>query len=690
MNKENRMQYLAPVAAGLPAVSRGRAVTLRRALACLLTFLAVMLTALVAGQAYAQEDFLPPEEAFVFSAATTTPTAVDIHFKIAPKYYMYRERFQFAAAPDADPSWLGDPVFPDGIVTYDPTFEKDLEVYYDQVTVRLPLLAGAPQPLTLAVTSQGCADAGLCYPPMTQDITLTPTGDGYKASGKAVKASVPGPKAQAASLSAAKAAGSAALATADPLSAPSSSDIGFRQALDLGDTGFASYLAAAGWVEIMLLCLALGLLLSFTPCVLPMVPILLAIVAGDAGQARKVSRGRGLALAAVFVLGMSIVYTALGITAALIGASLAIWLQTPWVLALFAVILALLALAMFDVYTVQAPVGMQSVLNQRLSGLPGGRYGGVFLMGMLSALIVGPCVAAPLAGVLLFISQTGDLVLGGGALFALAWGEGLLLLLVGATSGRLLPKAGPWMEGIKRLFGLLLFATAWWMVQPVLPGWIVMLGWALLAAWAATMLGAFEAIPAGAGAGRYLNKALGLLMALWAGVLIISLAAGGRDLFAPLTVFTPTTATSAVAVGPGAGPGASGTPATTADRAAIKAQFTRVNSVAELDNLLANTDRPVMLDFYADWCVSCIQMEKFTFTDPTVAQQMSQFVLVQADVTRNTPEDRALLKRFRLFGPPGIIFFDTQGQQLDDARVIGFKNAGDFTTVLARVLQTQP
>jgi thiol:disulfide interchange protein DsbD len=602
---------------------------------------------------------------------------------------MYRERFACAATPDATPSWLGTPVFPDGIVTYDPTFEKDLEVYYDQVTVRLPLLAGAPQPLTLAVTGQGCADAGLCYPPMTQEIVLTPTEGGYKASGKAVKASVPGPQPQG-SVSKPKGAtgalgflsgpGSSSAANAD-----ATSDVGFRQALDLGDTGFASYLAAAGWLEIMLLCLALGVLLSFTPCVLPMVPILLAIVAGDAGHAHKVTRGRGLGLAAVFVLGMSIVYTALGVTAALIGASLAIWLQTPWVLALFAIILALLALAMFDVFTVQTPVGLQSALNQRLSRLPGGKYGGVFLMGMLSALIVGPCVAAPLAGVLLFISQTGDLVVGASALFALAWGEGLLLLLVGATSGRLMPKAGPWMEGVKRLFGVLLFATAWWMVQPIVADWVAMLGWAVLAAWAATLLGAFEAIPSEASAGRYLSKALGLLMVLWAGVLIVSLAAGGRDLFAPLTVFTPTTSTSVAGAGAGGGVAAGAI-----GRDAVKEQFTRVRTVAELDHVLANTDRPVMLDFYADWCVSCIQMEKFTFTDPVVAKQMSDLVLVQADVTRNTADDRELLKRFRLFGPPGIIFFNGQGQELDDARVVGFKAAGDFSAVLAGVLQARP
>ncbi|MGP1615647.1 MAG: protein-disulfide reductase DsbD, partial [Pollutimonas bauzanensis] len=403
------------------------------------------------------------------------------------------------------------------------------------------------------------------------------------------------------------------------------------------------------------------------------------LLAGDAGKAAKVTRWRGLSLAAVFVLGMSVVYTVLGIAAGLVGASLAVWLQTPWVLTIFAVLLGVLALAMFDVFTLQAPTGMQTALNQRLSRIPGGRYGGVFVMGMLSALIVGPCVAAPLAGVLLFISQTGDLVLGGTALFAMAWGEGLLLLAVGASSGALLPRAGPWMNGIKRLFGVLLFATAWWMVNSILPAWVMMLGWAFLALWSAVMLGAFDAMPSGAGGGPLVNRTIGLLLALWAVILVVGVSAGGRDIFRPLAPLTNSAVVAAAGPALGGGGAAAGK---ALDRAAVKERFTRVYSVAELDNLLANTNRPVMLDFYADWCVSCLEMEKFTFSDPAVAAQMSRLLLVQADVTKNTPDDRALLKRFKLFGPPGIIFFDANGKQLDDARVVGFKNAGDFGAVL--------
>lgn len=372
------------------------------------------------------------------------------------------------------------------------------------------------------------------------------------------------------------------------------------------------------------------------------------------------------------------VYTVLGVAAGLAGASLAAWLQTPLVLSIFAVLLAALALSMFDVFTLQAPVGVQSALNDKMSKIPGGRFGGAFLMGMLSALIVGPCVAAPLAGVLLFISQTGDVVLGGSALFAMAWGQGLLLLMLGASSGALLPKAGPWMEGVKRVFGMLLLATAWWMVNPILPAWLAIVGWALLALCAAVLMGTFASWAHTDGqvsSARQLAiavwRTLGLMLALGAVLQMVGLAAGGRDVLRPLAPFA--SSGSAVVAGGPAAP-------------TQKTQFIQVRSVEELDALLASASKPVMLDFYADWCVSCIEMERFTFSDPAVAAQMGQMTLVQADVTKNTAQDQALLRRFKLFGPPGIMFFDSNGRQLENRRVIGFKNARDFGAVLQKVL----
>jgi len=645
----------------------------------LLVFFAMLLAG---APAHAEDDFLDPEDAFVFSAAMAAPDRLDVHFQVAPQYYMYRDRFAFAVDPDEHATVLREPVFPPALVQYDPTFDEDMEVYYDQYTLQLPLNTGASGPLTLTVTSQGCADAGLCYPPMDHVVTLTPVSGGYTASGQGVVASVPDislstpPESYAVALSDANASDAGAFATSTAFAGPSGAamqGLGLGQAMSLGDMALADWLKQAHLLEIVVLAAALGVLLTFTPCVLPMVPILLAVLAGDTKGSSGITRWRGFSLAAMFVLGMSVVYTALGVAAGLVGASLAVWLQTPWVLSLFALALAVLALAMFDVFTVQMPSGVQSSLNGLMNRLPGGRYGGVFLMGMVSALIVGPCVAAPLAGVLLFISQTGDVVLGGTALFSMAWGSGLLLLLVGASSGALLPKAGPWMDGVKHFFGVLLLATAWWMLNSVLPASITILGWAFLALFSAVLLGTFTCVDGVLRPGRALRKASGLMLTLWAALLIASVAAGGRDLLQPLKPF--------VAAGPAAVSGSvatvTGTPT-----------FVTVESSAELDHIIANTAKPVMLDFYADWCVSCIEMERFTFSNPDVARRMANFTLVQADVTRNLPEHRELLKRFNLFGPPGIIFFDASGQQQDDARVVGFQNAERFGAVLDQVLAT--
>ena len=616
---------------------------------CMLLFVSALIVMMLhINTAHAQEDFLDPEQAFELAVAMASPTEIDVQFTIAPAYYMYQSRFAFALNGEED--GVGQPDFPPAIITYDPTFDKDMAVYRSQVRLRVPLVAGeasALQPAEFAISYQGCADAGLCYSPITETVQLVAVDGGYQAQGKWVVAALP---------------------ELAPTVAASGSGSGFTEALRLNDTGLAGFLAQSSWLEMLALAFVFGLLLSFTPCVLPMVPILLSIIAGQ-GVAATDSRWRGLSLAAAYVLGMSLVYTALGVAAGLVGASLAVWLQTPWVLSLFAIILAVLALSMFDVYHLQVPARLQSALQGRVSKLTGGRYGAVFLMGMVSALIVGPCVAAPLAGVLLFISQTGDVVLGGSALFALAWGSGVLLLVVGASSGALLPKAGQWMNGVKYGFGLLLLATAWWLVSSVLPVWLLMLGWAVLAIWAAVLLGAFRAVAANAGVLPSLLKGVGILLAVWAIALTIGVASGGRSVLQPL---------SGLGLG-GAGIG-------TAGAAAATPVFQPVTSVAELDAILAATQQPVLLDFYADWCVSCIEMEQFTFSQAQVAQQMERMVLLQADVTNNTAEDRALLARFNLFGPPGIIFFDAQGQQLADPRVVGFMPADKFSAELAKVL----
>ncbi len=587
--------------------------------------------------ARAEAEFLDPEKAFVFSAEMVAPETLELRYRVAPGYYMYRERFGITISP-IGAATLGEAVYPKGEVKYDPTFEKDMEVFHQDVAIRVPVAAGG-QSFTLTLTAQGCADAGLCYPPMDSSVKLTPVAGGYALAGPG---GIP--------------------------AATSGASGGLGALVNAGDTGLADALGGLGWVKTAGVFLVLGLLLAFTPCVLPMIPILSSIVVGGAAQA-KPSRGRGLALAATYVLGMSVVYTALGVAAGLSGAGLAAWLQTPWILTLFAILLAVLALAMFDAFTFQMPAGIQGWLSQRSARIPGGRYTGALVMGALSALIVGPCVAAPLAGALLYISQTGDVVLGGSALFAMAWGMGVPLLIVGASSGALLPKAGPWMDGVKRLFGMLLLATAWWMLIPVVPTWVQMTGWAFLAVVAAVMLRAFDALPQGAGAARMFGKGLGLLLALAAAAWLIGAASGGRDVLQPLSHLAARgDAPAGVAASSG------------------EVHFQRVRNNAELDALLSQSRQPVMLDFYADWCVSCREMERFTFTDPGVAQRMSGMLLVQADVTANNADDRALLKRFRLFGPPGIMFFEPGGKELAEARVVGFQDAKRFTESLDKVL----
>lgn len=657
--------------------------------------LATALALLAAPFAWAAEDgFLDPEKAFVLRAEVigAEKNTLSLKFKIASGYYMYRERFEFIAETPA--LKLGEPVFPKGQVKHDPTFNKEMELYFKDIEILLPLKA--PQQTQLPVegqtfkiklTGQGCASAGLCYPPMDFFVTLSALAN---ASG--YKLIAPAPQ-----------------SLFDRLLEGQWRELVFAE----NDLTLAELLTSTGLLEIVLLFFVLGLLLALTPCVLPMVPILSVLLVGEQ---HHVSRARGTLLAVAYVSGMSVVYTALGVAAGLSGAGLAAWLQTPWVLALFALLLATLALSMFDVFTFQMPSNIQTKLTVKNNSILGGRVGAAALMGALSALIVGPCVAAPLAGALLYISQTGDVLLGGLALFALAWGMGVPLLLMGASAGKLMPRTGTWMEGVKQFFGVLLFATAWWMVTPMLPTWLQILGWAILALFSAVLLRTFEALGTEAGFSGLLRKTLGMLLTLLCLIWLLGIASGGRSLLQPLSHL----ARNNVVVSPLAAASTeknTGLPTNTATTTTASASknillgqasaqstptmpqaqvgvlsngvhppFKRVRSIAELETELAQSKRPVMLDFYADWCVSCKEMESLTFTKPQVAQRMDQLLLLQADVTANHPEDRALLKRFKLFGPPGIIFFEPGGRERKDVRIVGFQDANRFAANLDRVL----
>jgi thioredoxin:protein disulfide reductase len=600
---------------------------------------ALVLLICAAGQsAMAADDFLPPEQAFKPSAELRAGGTIRVTWAIAPGYHLYRDRLVFSAPQ------VGQPALPDGLRKFDSNFNKEMETYAGQLAADLPMKADAQTPFVLRVGYQGCADAGLCYPPAEVAFTVDPAAPGILKLATSDAAAAPAP-APASAAPAPAAAASAPQAT----SAPEDDSSLARRTLQSG----------SAW-RIGLAFLVFGLLLSFTPCVLPMVPILSSIIVGE-GNA---TRSKGFILALAYSLGMALVYTSLGVAAGLAGEGLAGALQKPWVLLTFGALLVVLALSMFDVYQLQLPSSLQSRLSATSGSMSGGRFAGVFFMGALSALIVGPCVAGPLAGALLYISQTRNVWTGGWALFSMAAGMSVPLLLTGVSAGSLLPRAGAWMNHVKRVFGLLLLAVAIWMVTPVFPVTVAMLLWGAFAVLCAVFLRAFEPVATGAGLGRYVGKTLGLVL-LTAGLFeLVGAASAGQDVLQPLAHLRGTALAAAAPQG--------------------KAQrFERIRTLAELDRVLASSATPVMLDFYADWCVSCKEMERFTFSKPQVEAQMKQVRLLQVDVTANNEDDRALMKKFGLFGPPGIILFK-QGKEVPQSRVIGFMAPEQFAQHLSR------
>ncbi len=530
-----------------------------------------LLIAMFAGFAHAvsEADLLDPEKAFRMSTRSIDERTVEVSFAIAPGYYLYRERFQFEVEPGfaGNAFKLGKPDFPSGIRKKDEFF-GEVETYRKQVTVRVPVEkpGSGGDMLKLIVTSQGCADVGVCYAPMQTRASIK-----LSASASAIS-SVPsftqGPDSVAASLS--KAA---------------------RLSSSASDFDVVALFESGSFWLVLASFLGFGLLLAFTPCMLPMIPILSGIIAGEG---RDLNKLRALILSIAYVLGMAVAYAIAGVAAAYSGSLIAAALQNPWVLSAFALVFVWLALSMFGFHDLRLPSFLHSRLSSTHQKLRGGHVASVAGMGVLSAIIVSPCVAAPLAGALLYISQTRDVVLGGGALFAMALGMGVPLVVVGVSEGAFLPKSGPWMVGVKKFFGVLLLAVAVWIVWPVL---------------------------------------------------------------SPLISPKP---------------------------APHGLDFARVNTIAELDEKLRSPGKPVLLDFYADWCVSCKEMESFTFTDARVKAKMQGMLLLQADVTGNTEDHKALLKRFSLFGPPGIVFFDASGAEIRGLRVIGYQKADNFLKALER------
>ncbi len=507
----------------------------------------------------AEEEFLPPDVAFKLDLVAVDANNVSANFKIVPGYYLYKQRIKFVIK-DAATGKIDAIELPTGEIKDDPNFGKQ-EVYHHDFVANIKL-SSANNPI-IQTTYQGCSEKGLCYAPQTKTFNISLAGTSTNANNSS---------ASEASLS---------------------NDDKTTSALKSGNL----WLIIAGFF-------VAGLLLSFTPCVLPMIPILSSIIVGSQGRQTKPCKLHAFSLSVAYVLGMALSYTLAGIAAGLSGSLISQSLQSPWILGATALVFVMLAFSMFGFYELKLPSILENKILNFSNQLKGGEWLGVFIMGVLSALIVSPCVAAPLAGALIYIGQTHNVLLGGVGLFALAIGMGVPLLLIGASAGSLLPKAGSWMTVVRNLFGVVMLAVAAYIIWPVLPNVVT----------------------------QPVNNLFGL-------------------------------------------------------QASSHLPFQRVNSVAELEAAIANANgKTVMLDFYADWCTSCKEMEKLTFSDSKVKAALKDTLLLQADVTANSADDQALLKRFNLFGPPGIIFFDKTGVEML-TRVIGYKNAEDFTQILNKVNQ---
>lgn len=622
---------------------------------------------LAGAPAHADEP-LDPEVAFQLKTDGIQGQQIRMHVEIAPGYYLYRD--QFRLRNEQGQAVLGN--LPSGKTKFDPNFNKTVEIYYKRVDFTVQVKDAAGGVAKFAVGNRGCADQGVCYPPgivkveaklkalgaSADQLQLSPRemgniadsesqvdfGRAAPAASAATDAAPAASTVTAPSPSPATPAQAASVTSPPPASAPIASGMPSTDDAD----GLAQWMRQQSLLVILGTFWVFGVGLSLLPCHLPMIPILSSIIVGQ-GQAP--TRSRGLFLAAAFALGMSVIYTGMGVAAGFAGQGLSAWLQKPAVLLSFAGLMSLLALSMFGFYELQLPEGLRNKLNEQNNKVQGGRFLGVFVMGALSALIVGPCMAAPLAGVLLYISQTQDAWLGGLSLFAMAWGLAVPLLLVGLSAGTLLPRAGGWMEKVKHAFGALLLGVALWLIRPVLGSTLEALAWGLYALAVASYWGTFE--PAAYGWAR-LRKALGWVLVVW-GVAQLWTAFHG-----------------VMTVNPGAS-----TPTASAPAANQAASVRRIKTVAELDQVLQSAGKPVILDFWAEWCTSCKEMEHFTFSDPAIKARMDKAVFLQVDVTANTADDQALLKRFHLFGPPGIIFFDAKGQE-QKVRVIGFQKPERF------------
>jgi len=581
-----------------------------------------------------QSEFLPVDQALPFSYRTDGDALV-LEWDIAPGHYLYKSRI--AVTPVSAGINLGELGFErPGIVTNDEFF-GEMAVFYDPVQARQPVrLPTGITEAELQVSYQGCANAGLCYPPQTRNLLFYANRNGLSsaAPGEAINSNA-----------------TSDVSNGRPNPADAVSDT--RSASGLA--GFMSHQPT--WLIVGLFFL-LGLGLTFTPCVLPMIPIISSLVSSQNTR----SSAHALVLASSYVLGMALTYAAAGVVTGLLGASfnLQAQLQSPAVLGIFAALFIVFALAMFDVFEIQLPAFIRNPLSNASRNLSGGRIASLFGIGALSALVVSPCVSAPLAGSLLYISATQDAVIGGLALLAMGLGMGVPLIAVAVGGRKILPTSGAWMTTVKHGYGIMLLAVAIWLLERVLAPWLTLTLWGLLIALVGVQLGAFDVAKAG---WQRTHKGLGLVAFAWGMALLAGALAGANDPLRPLAPFTAGNASG------GAG------------SATSHANFQRTSEPQQIRQLLQQAQaagKPALLDLYADWCIACKVMERNVFGDAAVVQALAPYSLIQLDMTANTPQQQALLDELDLFGPPGILFYNVSGQEIGHQRILGEMNRSEF------------
>jgi thioredoxin:protein disulfide reductase len=579
----------------------------------------------------ADQEVLSAEQVVQVEGRAADPHCLEVLFRITDGHYLYRDKLKFEIQPPE--IQLGVFQLPPGLPKEDPVFGPT-EIFRQSLQVRLPIKRPSleTREITLTVQYQGCSDRGFCYPPKRVNIKLTLPSN---PPATAVK-TAPGPS---------------------PID--SSESLRYDRLFREGNVLF-----------VLLSFFGFGLLLSLTPCVFPMIPILSGIIVS---QGTSVPKGRSFTLSLIYVLGMALTFAAVGVIAGLTGFLIATLLQNPWVIGSFSLIFVLLALSMFGFYELQIPSFLQTLLTRASNRYCGGGFTGVFFMGILSGLIVGPCVTPPLAGALLFIGQTQNVWLGGTALFILALGMGVPLLVIGASAGLILFKAGIWMEAIKTFFGILLLGLALYQVSPFISLSLQMFLWAALLIISSIYLRSLDPLPEGARGWAQFRKGVGVLIFLIGLALLIGALGGGKNLYQPLEGLLEGRAP----VGPVKG--TSGTPGL---------NFQTLTSPAELGQQLQSArGRKVMLYFGAEWCTSCKAMERGAFRDSRIQERLKEVKLLKFDLTDMKEEAQALLKKFGLFGSPAILFFDEQGQEIKAARLIGEQESTPLLEQLNKVLR---